>query len=261
MVAAVSNPVLQVLPDLPRDVSPSVRWGLIAGVLVVHAVVAALVVLTSRLPSVVAEAAPISVSLLTQAPSGEFVPAAPPVVQPHQAPVPVSKSVAPSPAPVIPQPQVAAVAAPAQAHDMVVPVAPAVVDRKAAVDVPVTPAAAVAAPQTASASAVADAALSVASAKPVQLTHTAVRYLRKVEPVFPKMSARLGEYGTVIVSVVVDDHGLPANATVARSSGYSRLDAAARDAAMQSRYVPYTLNGVPQRFEVPAPFSFTPPTE
>lgn len=250
---------MQVLPDLPRDVSPSVRWGLIVGVLVVHVVVATLVVLTSRLPTVAADAAPISVSLLTRAPSGEWVQAAPPVVQPHQTPVPVSKAAAPSPAPEVPSPQVAAVVAPAQVNDMVVPVAPAVVDRKVLVDASVTPA--VAAQPPGAASAATDAALAVAAAKPVQLAHTAVRYLRKVEPVFPKMSIRLGEYGSVTVSVVVDDHGLPVSATVFPSSGYPRLDAAARDAAMQSRYVPYTLNGVPQRFEVPAPFSFTPPTE
>ncbi|MGE5451244.1 MAG: energy transducer TonB [Acidobacteriota bacterium] len=260
MVAVVSHPVLPVLPDLPRDVSPSLRWSLIGGVVLVHLVVATLVVLTSRLPAVVADAAPISVSLLTQAPSEEPVRSAAPVVQPPQpAPVtPVAAAPAPAPRSPSPVPQVAAVAAPAQSHDMVVPVAPATVDRKAPADSVVT--SSVVAPTAPSASGPAEAAVPV-STRPVQLAHTAVRYLRKVEPVFPKMSARLGEYGNVTVSVVVDDHGLPVSATVVRSSGYPRLDAAARDAVMQSRYVPYTLNGVPQRFEVPAPFSFTPPSE
>jgi len=258
MVLAVSNPSWRVLPDLPRDVSPTQRWALMAGVVVVHVVVATLVALTSSQSALVADAAPISVSLLTQTATGEFVPTAPALVRPQPV-AQVSKAVTPSPELAQPVPTVAAVAAPVQVNDMVVPVAPTAVDNKAAVDVPVTTFQA--APSNAAASAAADGVTGTVSSKPVQLAHTAVRYLKKVEPLFPKMSARLNEYGNVLVSVVVDDHGLPVAATIKQSSGYPRLDAAARDAVMQSRYVPYTLNGVPQRFEVPAPFSFTPPTE
>ena len=258
MVAVVSNPSWRVLSDLPVDVSPTQRWALMVGVVVVHVVVASLVMLTSQQATLTADAAPISVSLLTQTATGEFVPTAPAVVRPQPV-AQVSKPVTPSPELAQPVPTVAAVAAPAQAHDMVVPVAPAAVDNKAPNDAPVTPLQA--APSNASASAAADGATGTVPTKPVQLAHTAVRYLKKVEPLFPKMSARLNEYGNVVVSVLVDDHGLPVNATIKQSSGYPRLDAAARDAVMQSRYVPYTLNGVPQRFEVPAPFSFTPPTE
>lgn len=258
MVFAVSNPSWLVQHDLPRDVSPSLRWVLMVGVVVVHAVVATLVVLTSHQATVTADAAPISVSLLTQTATGEFVPTAPAVVRPQPV-TQVNKAVTPSPELAQPVPTVAAVAAPAQAHEMVVPVAPTAVDNKTAVDLPVTPFQA--SPSNAPASAAADGVMGTVSTKPVQLAHTAVRYLKKVEPLFPKMSARLNEYGNVVVLVVVDDHGLPVNATIKQSSGYPRLDGAARDAVMQSRYVPYTLNGVPQRFEVPAPFSFTPPTE
>lgn len=258
MVAFAFSSATYALPDLPRDVSSSTRWVLIAGVLVVHAVVATLVALTSRHPAQVGEVPTISVSLLTQAPSGELIPAAPPVVAPAPT-VSALKPAVTTAAPALTSPAVVAVAAPAQAHDMLAPVAPGVVDNNAPADAPVV---AAAAPQVAAASSVAvDSAAVVAPSRPVQLSHTAVRYLKKVEPVFPKMSARLGEYGSVTVSVVVDDHGLPVSASVARSSGYPRLDAAARDAVMQSRYVPYTLNGVPQRFEVQAPVSFTPPTE
>ncbi len=258
MVASVSFASLPALTDLPRDVSQSVRWGLIGAVVAVHAVVAALVVMTSRQDAVQGEVAPISVSLLTETPSGELVPAAPAVVRPATVP-PTQKAVAPVPAPPLQTVPVLAAAAPAQAQDMVVPVAPAEVETKVAADAPaVAPAAA---RPVAAASAVADSGAQLVPARPVQLSHTSVRYLKQVDPIYPKASARLGESGTTYLSVLVDEHGQPVSVTVSQSSGYSRLDAAARDAALQSRYVPYTTNGVPQRFEVRAPYVFKPSVE
>lgn len=258
MVLAASNPSWRVLPDLPRDVSPTQRWALMAGVVVVHVVVATLVALTSSQSALVADAAPISVSLLTQTATGEFVPTAPALVRPQPV-AQVSKAVTPSPELAQPVPTVAAVAAPVQVNDMVAPVAPTAVDNKAAVDVPVTPVQA--ALVNASASAVSDGATGTVSSKPVQLAYSKGRYLREAKPVFPRMSIRLGEQGQTEVSVLVDDQGLPVSALIAKSSGYPRLDAAARDAAMQARYVPYTKNGVPQSYEMRAPFVFNLQTE
>lgn len=258
MVASALSASLPALTDLPRDVSQRVRWGLVGAVVVVHAVVATLVVLTSRQDAVLGEVAPISVSLLTETPSGDLVPTAPAVV-PQTSVAPVRPAATPAPAPLIQPAPVLAAAAPAQAQDMVVPVAPAVVDAKAAADVPVAAPAAVR--PTAAASAVADSGAQLMSARPVQLSHTSVRYLKQVIPTYPKISERLGEVGTTYLSVLVDEHGLPVSVTVSRSSGSSRLDAAARDAALQSRYVPYTTNGVPQRFEVRAPYVFKPSVE
>lgn len=253
MVLAASNPSWRVLPDLPRDVSPSLRWALMVGVVVVHVVVATLVALTSNQPAVMADVAPISVSLLTQTATGELMPTAPAVLRPQPV-AQVSKPVTPSPELTQPVPTVAAVAAPAQAHDMVVPVAQTAVDNKVAVDVPVTHLQA--APSNAP-----DSVATEISTKPVQLAYTPGRYLREVKPGFPKMSIRLGESGSVRISVLVDERGLPVSASVAKSSGYPRLDVAARDAAMQARYVPYTSNGVPQRYEMLAPFVFELQTE
>lgn len=259
MVPAVSSPWLRAPADLPADIRPMTRWGLIVGVLVTHVIVAAVVVMTSRQEAVVADAAPISVSLLTETKSGELVPTAPAVVRSVQpSPTPVTKA-PPAPLLPLPTPPVVSVAADAQAQDMVVPVAPAVVDNKAPVDAPVVPVAAVA--NAVAASSANDGAAQSASARPVQLSHTAVRYLKKVEPIYPKASLRLDESGHVVVLVMVDDHGMPVSASIKQSSGYPRLDNAAREAAMQSRYVPYTLNGVPMRFEVPAPFTFKPSSE
>lgn len=258
MVLAVSNPSWRVLPDLPRDVSPSLRWALMAGVVAVHVVVATLVALTSNRPAVVADAAPISVSLLTQTASGEFVPTAPAVVRPQPV-AQVSKVVMPSPELAQPVPTVAAVAAPAQANDMVVPVAPAAVDNKAAADAPVTPVQA--APVNASASAAADGMTGAVSAKPETVSYTSVQYLTPVRVVRPKLSDRLGEYGKTELLIEVNERGVPVSSLIKQSSGYFRLDSAARDAVMQARYVPHTRNGVPQPMKVVVPISFPPPTE
>lgn len=259
MVPAVSSPWLCAPADLPADIRPMTRWGLIVGVLLTHVIVAAVVVMTSRQEAVVADAAPISVSLLNETKSGELVPTAPAVVRPATPmPAPMAKAV-PAPATPLPTPPVVAVAVPVQAQDMVVPAAPVVADNKATVETPVVPVAAVA--NVAAASSASEGAAQSASARPVQLSHTAVRYLKKVEPIYPKASLRLDESGHVVVLVMVDDHGMPVSASIKQSSGYPRLDNAAREAAMQSRYVPYTLNGVPMRFEVPAPFTFKPSSE
>lgn len=258
MVASVSSASLPALTELPRDVSSSVRWGLVGAVMAVHVVVAALVVKTSRQEAVQGEVAPISVSLLTETPSGELVPAAPAVVRPSVEPL-VQRPVTPVPVPAVQTAPVLAAAAPAQPLDMVVPAAPAVADAKPTAEAPVAAPAAVR--PAAAASAAADAGAQTMPSRPVQLSHTSVRYLKQVDPVYPKASARLGESGTTYLSVLVDEHGQPVSVTVSGSSGYSRLDAAARDAALQSRYVPYTTNGVPQRFEVRAPYVFKPPVE
>ena len=57
------------------------------------------------------------------------------------------------------------------------------------------------------------------------------------------MSRRLGETGTVIVSVYYSSSGIPKRAEIFKSSGYDRLDQAARDAAMSSQVTPIKQPG------------------
>jgi protein TonB len=67
------------------------------------------------------------------------------------------------------------------------------------------------------------------------------------------MSQRLGEQGRTIVSVLIGADGFPKQARIRQSSGYSRLDEAARQAVMGWRYVPGRRNGIAEamEFEVP----------
>jgi len=63
-------------------------------------------------------------------------------------------------------------------------------------------------------------------------------YLRNPKPAYPVMSRRLGEQGRVLLHVRVLASGMPAEVEVRTSSGFPRLDQAARDAVTQWRFTP-----------------------
>ena len=62
---------------------------------------------------------------------------------------------------------------------------------------------------------------------------------------YPRMSFSMGEQGTVMVRILIGAKGLPLKAELQKTSGFERLDQAALEYVMQSRYKPGTLNGVP----------------
>lgn len=90
----------------------------------------------------------------------------------------------------------------------------------------------------------------------VQLPSTDADYAQNCKPVYPAMSRRLGEQGKVIVKVVVGADGLPKQVDVGRSSGFDRLDEAARDAMLRCRFSPGKVNGVAQPMAYDAPVNF-----
>lgn len=87
----------------------------------------------------------------------------------------------------------------------------------------------------------------------VQLPSSNADYLQNPKPIYPAMSKRLGEQGKTIVRVLIGVDGLPKQASIRTSSGYERLDEAARAAVMSWRFVPGKRNGVvePMEFNVP----------
>lgn len=84
-----------------------------------------------------------------------------------------------------------------------------------------------------------------------------VEYVRAPAPVYPRESSRRREYGTVLLRVLVDLHGRPAQIQVERSSGYHRLDLAARNAVEKALFRPHEVNGVAQAAQVLIPIEFT----
>jgi protein TonB len=83
-----------------------------------------------------------------------------------------------------------------------------------------------------------------------------VEYVRATPPVYPKESQRRREHGTVLLRVLVDSDGRPAQIQVERSSGFERLDDAARDAVAKFLFRPYVVNGVAQPAQVLIPIGF-----
>ena len=92
---------------------------------------------------------------------------------------------------------------------------------------------------------------------PRTVAATDVEYLEAPRVTYPALSRRLGEQGRVILRVLVDLAGRPAQVLVANSSGYARLDEAAVQAAHGARFRSYTENGQPQRVWVLLPFVFS----
>jgi protein TonB len=70
------------------------------------------------------------------------------------------------------------------------------------------------------------------------------------------MSKRMGEQGRVILHLTVGADGLPRQVSIKQSSGFDRLDAAARQAVQRCRFVPGTVNGVPTDMDYDTPFTF-----
>ena len=66
------------------------------------------------------------------------------------------------------------------------------------------------------------------------------------KPEYPALSERREEEGTVTLRFTIDVSGHVTNADIANSSGYPRLDDAARDALSKCLFKPGMLNGTPQ---------------
>ena len=167
-------------------------------------------------------------------------PAPPPPapVVPKEPPPPPLKQAVVKPTPPVPQtqapPQILAVETPTPA-----PNAPATVQ--------VAPAAPVLPPSVPLAAVASPASVPVPVAAPVVKVQpsTDADDLYNPNQRYPRMSFSMGEQGTVIVRILIGAKGLPLKAELQKTSGFERLDQAALEYVMQSRYKPGTLNGVP----------------
>lgn len=63
-------------------------------------------------------------------------------------------------------------------------------------------------------------------------------YLDNPAPAYPAVSRRVGEHGRVLLRVYVSPDGTAAQVDIRESSGYDRLDKAARDTVQRWRFVP-----------------------
>jgi D-alanyl-D-alanine endopeptidase (penicillin-binding protein 7) len=85
-----------------------------------------------------------------------------------------------------------------------------------------------------------------AARAPVRLTHSAlVDFDTCVKPMYPHDELRAGHQGTVTLAYMVDREGVVRQARVRKSSGYPRLDEAARGAIARCSFKPATVDGKP----------------
>lgn len=68
-------------------------------------------------------------------------------------------------------------------------------------------------------------------------------YASPLQPRYPPASMRDHEQGTVMLRVLVDETGVPQRIEIARSSGHTRLDVAARESVSHARFRPVMRNG------------------
>jgi protein TonB len=84
---------------------------------------------------------------------------------------------------------------------------------------------------------------SAAGAPPAELPRFDPAYLNNQPPLYPAQSRRLGEQGKVLLRVYVLPNGSAREVVVSRSSGSERLDAAARRAVQNWKFIPAQLAG------------------
>jgi len=216
--------------EVPKTGTSRRDTAIVAGVLVAHAGIVALLIHggASPSPEAIVPASVIAESVEMPARRAAPEPEAPyPEPKPRPRPVerrPVAVQPTPTPAPV------------AEATSDGAPSTP----REAVVAAPAGPAA--------TAPVLAPPALELPSAN--------ASYLDNPRPEYPRLSRRLGEQGRVVLRVLIEMDGSASRAELASSSGFSRLDEAARLAVLRWRYVPGKRGGRPEAmwFNVPVNF-------
>lgn len=170
---------------------------------------------------------PLMVSLLT--PPAPPPPPAPPVVE-RPKPLPPSPRVEQPPPPLPPPPVLSAPeAAPSPVVTAPPPPEPAPVP---AILPPPAPAPVKAAP------------VAVASGPPAPPVEAVLAprfdadYLHNPKPAYPPLARRMGEQGRVLLRVYVRADGSPGQVDIRESSGFERLDRAARDTVARWRFLP-----------------------
>ena len=190
----------------------------LASALALHALAGAALLAYEPTRTTLMAAAPLMVELIS-APRLEAKPAAalPAPVPPEPRPRPVVRTAPPVVAPPV-------LAAP--------PSAPAQMEVVAAPPPPPAPAPA-----------------AVAAVKPAELPFTppsaSAANLGNPEPEYPALSRRLGEQGSVLLRVHVSAAGSAQEVLVQASSGFARLDEAARTSVLRWRFAPARRGGEP----------------
>lgn len=89
------------------------------------------------------------------------------------------------------------------------------------------------------------------------VTVSGVEYLSPPKVEYPISARRAGLEGKVMLRLLIDEKGLPQRADIQQSSGHSRLDEAARAAALRAVFRPHVEDGHPLPVYALVPISFS----
>jgi protein TonB len=95
-----------------------------------------------------------------------------------------------------------------------------------------------------------------AGVAPVDSEPSAIEYGTKTRVAYPLESLHNREQGTVMLRVLVGTDGMPAAVEIAKSSGWPRLDRAARDAVTHWSFHPAIRNGMAHSAWALVPITF-----
>ena len=226
-----------VMADYRQPLARPLRWALLVLVVGLHIAVGWALTRVRPMPVVVAEGPPMEVRMVAAEapppPVEQLLPPPPPDTQPPRAEL---ESVIQPPPPDLPPP-----AFPVHARP---PPPPAKAPPRPA---PPPPQAAPVAPQPAA---------PAQPAAPRTIAASQVSYLVAPHPVYPERARRNGETGRVMLRVMIDATGRPAQVAVATSSGHAALDEAAVSALRAAQFRPYLDGGLPQAVWVVIPINF-----
>lgn len=95
-----------------------------------------------------------------------------------------------------------------------------------------------------------------APAAPRTVSASQLGYLVAPNPIYPGRSRKAGEEGRVMVRVLIDVTGRPAQVSLHASSGHADLDQSALSAVRAAQFRPYAEGGVAQAVWVLVPINF-----
>ena len=231
----------------PDALGPGAKRALLGTMLGAHLLAGWALLQVPAVREAAAEVAPMMVDLIAPTPQAPPPPPPVPKVQPKLPPPPPAPVIAAKPPPLpSPVPAFTAPPPPPEPPPARPPEAPPTPPAPPAPPVPPAPPAPTAPPVPPA----------PAPAAPRQVVLTDSDWVRLPEVEYPLASRRLKEEGTVVVRALIDTRGVPKQAVLQRSSGYTRLDQQALRAAMTARVKPRTENGVPFEFWIAMPLAF-----
>jgi periplasmic protein TonB len=95
-----------------------------------------------------------------------------------------------------------------------------------------------------------------APAAPRTVSASQLGYIVAPNPIYPARSRKAGEQGNVMVRVLVDVTGRPAQVSLQTSSGHPELDQSALSAVRAAQFRPYAEGGLTQAVWVLVPINF-----